>query len=185
MSIVMQQLDGELRFTLSGSVCQRISDWERGLDEMVFNEQLTTGSFRGHYRVDDPATKAVMQDIKAQGKIAPYYGVGGGSGSCVYALQHLDKGYVARVENEAVKELAEFTDEPNSTPSSHPVLTFKINGKELQNIRRWEHWVEPQASTSRYIYKFGQVTMGRLGYTVKVEDTQTGNVIDATDYDDW
>ena len=184
MPIVMQQLDGELRFTVSGPVCQRISDWECTLDAMVFDEQLTTGSFRGRYPVDDEM-KVIMQAIKAKGQIAPYYGAGGGRGSCVYALQWTDKGYIVRVENTTVKESAEFADETDSVLCPQPVLTFKIDGKELQNLRQWEHWVEQQASTSRYIYKFGQVAMGRLGYTVEVEDTQTGNMINATDYDDW
>jgi hypothetical protein len=184
MPIIMHQLDSELRFTISGPVCQRISVWECMLDEMVFNEQLTTGSFRGRYPVDDEM-KSMMQAIRAKGHIAPYYGAGGSRGSCVYALQMTDRGYVVRVENITVKESAEFTDETDGDLSPHPILTFKIDGKELQNIRQWEHWVEQQAPTSRYIYKFGQVALGRLGYTVEVVDIQTGNMINATDYSDW
>lgn len=184
MPVVMQLLNNELRFTISGLICQRVSDWERTLDEMVFNEQLITGSFRGRCPVDDEM-RAMMQALKIKGHIAPYYGVSGGRGSCEYILQRTNNGYVVRVENTTAEESAEFTDEADSNLPQNPVLILKIDGNELLNLRRWEHWVERQAATSRYIYKFGQVAMGRLGYTVKVEDTRTGSVIDATGYEDW
>jgi hypothetical protein len=153
---------------------------------MVFNEQLTTGSFQGRYPIDDEI-RPLMQAIKAQGRILPYYGAGGSRGSCECTLQRAGKNYTVRVENTTVKESAEFADKSicGLFQSPRPTLILKIDGQELQNLRQWEHWVERQASTSRYIYKFGQVAMGHLGYTVKVEDTQTGHMIDVTDYADW
>ncbi|MFB2879462.1 hypothetical protein [Floridanema aerugineum] len=39
--------------------------------------------------------------------------------------------------------------------------------------------------SERCNYNFGQVSMGATGLTVKVEDTETGERIDATDYDGW
>lgn len=68
---------------LWGDPCQRIFDWAYALDEMVFREQLATGSFRGRWAINQ-ATRLIMEHINAQGQIAPYYGAGGSSGVCVY-----------------------------------------------------------------------------------------------------
>jgi hypothetical protein len=204
MSIIFQQFKNEICLTVWGAICQRISDWEYQQDKMAFEEQLATGSFRGRFRIDDDLIQ-IMQQVKSEGKMLPYYGVGGSRGSCVYRIRRGGKGYCVQVENTTIKDSTEFCDEPRDVMMdgfgarwqtwvavhlhigqvAKPRLIFKIDGSELQNLYKWKHWVERQASTSRYIYEFGQVGMGRLGYTVKVEDTQTGNTIDATDYKDW
>lgn len=204
MPVVMRKSEREIRFTVWGAICQRILDWEFARDEMVFNEQLATGSFRGRFPVDDELL-AILREIKAKGQIAPYYGAGGSRGACVYYLRRSNSGYEVRVENTTVKESAEFGDKSEefaleNLPSRvqtwlalnlrlgqvvKPYLVLSIDGKELQNLRKWEYWVESQASTARYIYEFGQVSLGRLGYTVSVEDTQTINRINVTDYGDW
>jgi hypothetical protein len=70
----------------------------------------------------------------------------------------------------------------NKTPADE--IIFRIVEKEYQNLVEWEHWVEEQAFGSRYVYRFGLVSMGS-GYAIKVEDTETGSTIDATEYEDW
>ena len=181
----MQQSRDEICFTISGAICQHLSDWEFAFDEMVFNEQLATGSFRGRYPVEGDIL-SIMQQIKAKGGIAPYYGVGGGRGTCSYALQLTNTGYSVKVENAVVNEAAEFHDRPHIEETEPDVrFILKIDGKELDNLRRWENWVEAEASTARYVYQFGQVSMGRLGYAVEVEDTATGDIVDVTAYEDW
>ena len=49
-------------------------------------------------------------------------------------------------------------------------------------MRAWGHWDEAQAASAKYVYEFGEVSLGRLGYTVKVMDMQTNEQIDATEY---
>lgn len=116
----------------------------------------------------------------------PYYGAGGSRGSCVYRLQRQATGYTVQVENTTVHQKSDFYDELSLEPLTDPVPTpafmFKIDGKELRNLRAWEQWDETQASSARYIYEFGEVSLGRLGYTVKVIDMQTNEQIDTTDY---
>ncbi len=190
MSITMYCREDEICFIVLGTTCQHILDWEYAIDEMVFDEQLTTGSFRGRYPVDDEL-QAVMLVAKAEGRIMPYYGVGGSRGSCVYSLQLMGTRGIIKIKNETARESMELAADAEvradcaAVVSEGPQIVFKINGKELQNLRRWEYWCEDQASTSRYIYRFAQVALGRLGYTIKVEDTKTGNVIDVTAYEEW
>jgi hypothetical protein len=185
MPVTFQSSKDEIRLTVFGAICQDISEWQTALDEMVFNEQLATGSFRGRYHVEGDLLRA-MQVAKTQGRIMPYYGAGGSRGSCVYRLQRTDGGYMVQVENTTVHKKSEFYDElglpamSDQPPTSS--YTFKIDGKELRNLRAWEQWDEAQAGTARYQYEFGEVSLGRLGYTVRVWDRQTGERLDATDY---
>lgn len=185
MPITLQSSKTEIRFTLFGALCQRIFEWQLVLDEMVFNEQLATGSFRGRYRVAGDLLRA-MQLAKLKGRIMPYYGTGGSRGSCVYRLQRHEASYLVQVENTTVHKKSDFYDELSlealTDPLPTPAFMFKIDGKELRNLRAWGQWDEAQASSARYIYEFGEVSLGRLGYTVKVVDMQTGEQIDATDY---
>lgn len=190
MSIAMYHRKDGICFVVSGATCQRILDWEHALDKIVFDEQLTTGSFRGRYPVDDEL-QTVMLIAKAEGRIMPYYGAGGSRGSYVYTLQWTGARCIIKIENEIVEESIELAADAEvgadsaMLVSEEPQLIFKINGKELENLRRWRCWYEDQASTSRYIYRFGQASIGRLGYTIKVEDTKTGNAIDVTAYEEW
>ena len=80
------------------------------------------------------------------------------------------------------------TDEELDHPwagERNPTLVCKISGQEYETLTQWKNWMDEQALTPRYIYQFAQVCLGSTGFTVKVEDTETCEVIDATDYDDW
>ena len=185
MPITLQSSKDEIRFTLFGALCQRIVEWQLALDEMVFNEQLTTGSFHGRYRVAGELLRA-MQLAKSKGRVMPYYGAGGSRGSCVYRLQRQETGYNVHVENTTVHQKSDFYDELSqermTDPLPTPAFVFKIDGKELRNLRAWGHWDETQAASAKYVYEFGEVSLGRLGYTIKVMDMQTNEQIDATEY---
>ncbi len=204
MPVIFQLSKNEIRIIVWGAICKLISDWETSIDEMVFNEQIATGSFRGRFPVDDELC-AIMQQMQAQGHIAPYYGVGGSRGACVYQLHRIGSGYSIHVKNTVALESTEFVDPTAGVPREglipqiqtwiatklsigegvKPQLIFKINGKELQNLRAWAHWNERQAATSRYIYEFGRVAMGHLGFTVQVTDTLNNEQINVTDYASW
>lgn len=185
MPVTIQKSQKEIRFIIWGAVCERISHWEFALDEMVFNEQLTTGSFHGQFSIADDDILQMMKIAKTKGEIIPYYGVGGSRGSCVYRLQCSENMIVIGIENTTVKESFKFEDKLSQGEVTQPYLIFSIDGKELKKLRSWAHWHETFATTPGYIYEFGQVGLGRLGYTIKVEDTQSGNGIDITDYADW
>jgi len=188
MPITLQSSKAEIRLTLFGALCQRIVEWQLALDDLVFNEQLATGSFHGRYRVAGDLLRA-MQLAKSKGRIMPYYGAGGSRGSCIYRLQRQETGYTVQVENTTVHKKSDFYDELSlsalTAPWPTPAFMFKIDGKELRNLRAWGPWDEAQASSARYIYEFGEVSLGRLGYTVKVTDLQTSERIDTTDYPEW
>ncbi len=187
MPIIAQHLRDEIRFTISGELCQRIADWESTLDEQIFDEQLSTGLFRGRLPLDDDMLK-VMKMAKEQGGIMPYYGAGGSRGACVYSLRVTKTGGIVKVEHSEADVSIEFEDtlsRPKESEAVTPIMTFKIDEQEYKNLRRWKYWSGRDALTPRYIYQFGRVSLGRLGYTVKVEDTATGNKIDVTDYEDW
>ncbi|MCP4985869.1 MAG: hypothetical protein GY928_07325 [Colwellia sp.] len=200
-------------FRVSGKLFQQISDWEYSIDEMVFKEQLDTGSFRGKYSVDGDLLK-IMQQVEKEGGILPYYGVGGSSGASVYHFKPTTSGITVRVEHSVTEEFLDinvanenigaFVDREtnpkfkysampflvdeelpeawNKTPANE--MIFRVVGKEYQNLADWENWADEQAFTSKYVYRFGLVSMGS-GFTIKVEDTETGSTIDATDYDNW
>jgi hypothetical protein len=186
MSVTLVGSPTVLQFTLWGNLCQRIFDWAYALDEMVFREQLETGSFRGRWEVDE-AFRRIMELINAQGQIAPYYGLGGNRGVCVYTFRPRPSRCLVRVDHSVTEEWIE--DDVPVEPLAAGVepevyIRFQIVGAENTTLHQWEHWVDEFALSSRYSFHFGIVGMGS-GYTVKVTDHHTNTLLDATDYDAW
>jgi hypothetical protein len=212
--IEVQKLHNEIGFRVSSELLKQLHDWEYSVDEMVFKEQLATGSYKGRYSVEGFILE-MMQQAEQQGKIMPYYGAGGSSGACAYKFRLKGSKCNLRVEHsltgdaldleadikeanallEMIREpeiqfsiLPYVTDEELDKPwtgERNPTLVCKIAGQEYETLTQWKNWMNEQALTPRYIYQFAQVSLGATGFTVKVEDTETGEVIDATDYDDW
>lgn len=204
---------GVIGFRISGELFQQISDWEYSIDEMVFKEQLETGSFRGKYQVSD-TTLLIMKEVEKEGGILPYYGVDGSSGASVYYFIPKPDSFTVKVEHSVtegsleidipIEDVGVFVDRETSPKfkySAMPYLVdeelpeawskktvneiiFRVVGNQYQNLVEWENWTDEQTFSSKYIYRFALVSMGS-GFTIKVEDTETGNTIDATDYDDW
>lgn len=212
--IEVQKLDNSLGFRVSSDLLKKVHEWEFSMDEMVFKEQLATGSFRGRYAVDSLILQ-LMRQAEEQGKIMPYYGAGGSSGACIYKFKLNGSQCQFQVQHSLTREtlnlevdikevdalipmirkpeiqfsvLPYVTDEELEHPwtgERNPTLVCQIAGVEYETLTGWKNWVDDQAFTPRYIYEFGQVSMGATGLTVKVEDTETGERIDATDYDAW
>lgn len=204
----------EIGFRLPFHLFEQVKEWEYSIDQLVFEEQLETGSFQGKFRVS-PAILQMMQMAQEQGKIMPYYGAGGSSGACIYSFQIKDDKCNFQVRHSVAGEvlvldleikkldpieplvrkteiqfsiLPYVTDEPLEQPwtgERNQTLICKIFDQEYENLKQWQNWVDEEALTSRYIYQFGQVSMGETGFSIKVQDTKTGNLVDITDYDDW
>lgn len=195
-----------LGFRVCGKLFEDISKWEYSLDETIFKEQLKTGMFfrsqLGEYRL------AIMKQAEKEGRICPYYGVSNTSVAVYYFMPKPDS-FTVKVEHLVTKEYFE-TDIPiedvlvfidreispkseySATPSwfdgkrpaSGNEIIFRITENEYQNLLEWRYWVDNQAFSPKYIYRFGLVTLGP-GFTMEVEDTETGNTIDVTYYENW
>ena len=204
MGVYIQKSHKTIKFIVFGTLCKRIFDWQRSMDEIVFNEQLKTGSFHGKFPMDDEDILSIMHQFKKEGKVLPYYGAGGGRGSCVYKIQVNNPSCNIAVKNTAVGVWTKFQEEPIGNSKNfvlrskiwialnsrfrqilEPFFTLMIDGKELQNLKNWEFWDEERALTPKFIYSFGQVSLGRLGYSIEVKNTENGEEIDINDYTDW
>jgi hypothetical protein len=186
MPITVHKTHDELRFIVSGPLCQRIIEWERRIDERVFQEQLSTGLFRGQPL--DEQQLELMRAAQDRGHIMPYYGAGGSRGACTYSFRTTDGGYSIEVENAETGGSITLTDNDTSLNTSEveePSLIFRIDGAEHRSVRTWAQWSDADALAPRYIYRFSRVSLGRWGYTVRVANTETGGWIDATHYADW
>jgi hypothetical protein len=211
--IQAHQSTKEISFRVSGDTFEQVQEWTYRIDERVFNEQLLTGYFRDHKLDSD--TLALMKRVKEQGGIMPYYGVGGSRGVCLYQFQilpteskltviHYDTQETVefgakRVKVNEMSEVAEgrrlkfspmpylVTEKLPEAWSGHPpeTLTCRITGRELEKLIHWTEWDENFARSERYLYEFGEVSMGTTGFTVTVKNTETGTIINITDYDDW
>lgn len=175
----------EIRFIVSGPLCQRIIEWERSIEERAFQEQLSTGLFRGQPL--DEQQLELMHTARDEGRIMPYYGVGGSRGACTCSFRATDSGYSIEVENAETGDSITLTDGAplNVGEPDDPRMTFRIDGPEYQTVRTWAQWSDADALAPAYIYRFGRVSLGRWGYTVRVANTETGGWIDATRYADW
>jgi len=186
MTVTIVKAPTMLQFTLWGEPCQRIFDWASTLDELVFREQLATGSFHGRWEIGEPE-RQIMQLIEAQGQIAPYYGMGGSRGVCVYAFRPTLPTCRVRVDHTVTEQWPEanLPVEPLAEGEEPDVRArFTIAGTEYTTLQQWDNWVDAQALSSRYTFLFGIVSMGS-GYTVKVRDHRSDILLDATDYQAW
>jgi len=211
----VKQSINELGFRISQPLIEQIYNWEYSIDEKVFQEQLETGSYKGRYKVDETMRLVMRTIYERKGKILPYYGAGGSSGASVYRFHCNGSDCKIVIENRLTKDTmqlnlsiveinkdVEMEQEQRFKFSIAPYITnlelpeawrgspndrlvCKIAGREYENLTKWENWEPNQAFTEKYIYRFGQVSLGSTGLTVKVKDTVTNEEIDVTDYDDW
>jgi hypothetical protein len=203
MPIVMQHLNSVLRFTISGPVCQRISDWEYTHDEMVFREQLATGSSR-HFKLyasqinnmsreeaeiyaeflEIPGDELQeMREAELEGKIKPRYFVDGRGYKC--ELRPTESQCRIRVSNLLtgnVLELVEASAVSEDAKAIQRDLVFTIGGDEYRNLTLWENWVNSQAFSGRYAYEFG---LSDIGTSAEVTDLRTDTIINVTNYSSW
>jgi hypothetical protein len=200
-------------FRIHANVLQEITHWSNLVDEMVFKEQLVTGRFRGHEI--DPDMLAIMKQAHATGKILPYYGVGGSRGVCDYRIKVFDVECTLTVEHGETgqslvvtkpKDISRFAFQPKQVRrfkfSPMPYLykqklpaewsgklpdelLLVIVGKEYHKLSSWPNWSYDEALTERYEYSFGEVSMGRIGFVVKVTDLENEVIVDVIDYEDW
>lgn len=210
----VQKSPNKIRFRVSGDLVKKLHDWEYSIDEMVFKEQLVTGSFKGRLLVPEYILE-IMQHAEKQGIILPYYGFISSRG-CVYKFRLkgskcnlisenfltgdvLDLEVDIKQENKffgIIRELAiqfSFLSHVIAEKLGHPwagkrnsTLVCQIAEQEYQTLKKWKTWMNDQALTPRYIYKFTPVSLGVPGgFAAKVEDTETGEIIDPNDYKNW
>src|SRR5262245_10219917 len=103
MPVTMQISKTEILFVMSGSIYQRILDWDRKINEIVLHEQLTTGSYHGRYPIDEDF-RFLMEKLAAQGEAFPYYGMDGGRSAAVFYFQNTLDGIMIKVENWLTKD---------------------------------------------------------------------------------
>jgi len=203
----------EISFRVMDELFRRIKDWTYAIDEEVFNHQLTTGRFAN--REFDPEILALMKRVKAEGGILPYYGAGGSRGVCTYHFHLMLTESKLTVVHGPTRKMIEFATPQTIvakpieserglrfkfSPFPHLVkektpeawsgeapktLACRIIGKELENLIHWEHWVDNLALSGRYIYSFREVSLGSTGFGVEVQDRETNNMINITDYHNW
>lgn len=178
------QSDVEISFKVPGSIIQQVQEWEKGIDERVFHEQLRTGRLvcdEGEIHPD--SFELMKKRYKKHGKIEPYYGCSGAFPSYQFHILPILTHLNLTVEHGATSEVLEFTSLPFSGGLPLPdSWNFNITGKEMDNLARWKEWVADAALSDRYIFHFFSCSIGR-GATVK--NTESGNEVNVTDYDDW
>jgi len=165
-----------LCFVLTGPLVTTMLAWVDELDNEVDREQRATGSYHGRFRVHDPARRHFK---------GPHYGVCGGSRcfktilhpnglNCAVEVWHPATEYPLLLED-AIEIAAEAT-------TKVPQFPLKILNIEFQTLTAWVHWTSSESFSGRYVYQFGQTT---LGCAVEVHDLRTQTMIDVTDYALW
>ncbi len=159
-------------FKISNKQYQNYENWQKEVEERIAREQLETRvSYQGNElsRLDLDWIKENL----AGGKPRPYYGAVGGA--YVYEFCPTSAGLSVKVEN------TESGDEINLTDyeASQERVMFEIGGEDYQNLVKWQQGIEDRGD---YIYRFCPTAVGLI---IKVKNTETGDEIDLTEYDDW
>lgn len=178
------QSDSEIGFRVPDSILWQVEEWERAIDERVFFEQLRTGRLVWHEGEIYPESFESMQKrYKKHGKIEPYYGCSGCSPSFQFQILPDHNHLTLTIKHGAMNDTVEFASIPISEVLDlKGARTFTIKGKELETLIEWEEWDLSAALSCRYIFLFFS---GSLGGGVRINNTETGNEINATNYEDW
>lgn len=175
-----------LYIMLSENTKKLIHDWQIKMDEIVFDEQIKTGSFHGCCPVND-TKRSKMKLLQEKGIIKPYYGATSVN-ACTYAIQIIPPKCIVCVENEVVQDKVSFEDTVEiklldaSEIEAKKGNEFLITGKEYLTLNNWKYWDPKDELTSRYIYKFSP---GSIGVAIAVIDTFSKEKIDISDYSGW
>ncbi|MEI7638725.1 MAG: hypothetical protein WCJ37_15550 [Syntrophus sp. (in: bacteria)] len=170
----------------SKNIYEQIYNWQAPLDRIVFDEQMTTGSFHGSFPINDNQ-RLRMQELQEKGNIRPYYGATNSS-ALTYTLQVTPPTCIIGVEHEVVNERVSFEDtvdliqEDESRIAGIHKQGFMVEEKEYRTLQKWKNWNAKEEFTSRYIYKFLPSSIG-LGITIT--DAHTKEQIDISDYCSW
>jgi len=171
---------------LSEDMKKLIHDWQIKMDQLVFDEQIKTGSFHGCCPVSDTKSSK-MKQLQEKGIIKPYYGATSVN-ACTYAIQIIPPKCIVCVENEVVQDKVSFEDTVEIvTLNSSEIKAkqgneFSITNKEYLTLNNWNNWDPKDELTSRYIYKFSP---GSIGVAIAVIDTSSKEKIDISDYSGW
>jgi len=176
-----------LCFSLSEDIHKRIDTWESDLDKMVLEEQITTGSFRGRFPIDDDQ-RSLMENMRREGIIQPYYGAISPS-ACNYTLQINPPICTISIEHTIVEEkisldentMIIFHAKASEVARNHK-HGFIIKKQEYQSLQSWDLWNEDDEFTPRYVYTFSPTS---VGVGIKVTETRTKEQIDISDYSVW
>jgi len=182
--VEIYQSGEEIGFRVSDSIMQQVEQWEQAIDERVFFEQLRTGLLIWQEGEIHPDSFELMQKrYKKHGKIEPYYGCSGCSPSFQFHILPASNRLKLVVKHAATSESIEFASLPFSEGSiKQGAWHFRIKGKELDNLAKWEEWDATSALSNRYIFRFFSCGIG-AGCSVK--SVETGNEVNITDYDAW
>ncbi|MCA9976975.1 MAG: hypothetical protein KC413_14540, partial [Anaerolineales bacterium] len=107
MSIEVERGKNKIAFRLSAESFDYVSSWELSVDKTVFEEQLSTGMFRGSDLDRDVLT--IMRQAKEEGRILPYYGVGGSRGACIYSFIPAENQCQLQVKHSATDNVLEIS----------------------------------------------------------------------------
>ena len=178
------QSDGEIGFKIPDSIFQQVKQWEEAIDERIFYEQLLTGRLVwGEGEIHPVSFDTMKKRHKKHGKIEPYYGCSGAPPTFEFQILPERTHLKLTVKHGAIDNTLEFASLPLSQGLNLlKGRNFRIKGKEMDNLTCWEEWDADTALSDRYIFHFFSCSLGG-GATVK--NTETGNEVNVTDYDDW
>lgn len=171
---------------LSEDMKKLIHDWQIKMDQIVFDEQIKTGSFHGCCPVSD-TKRSKMKQLQEKGIIKPYYGATSVN-ACTYSIQIIPPKCIVWVENEVVRNKISFEDTVGimtlnaSEIEAKQGNEFSITNKEYLTLHNWKNWDSKDELTARYIYKFSP---GSIGLAITVIDTYSNEKIDISDYSNW
>lgn len=175
-----------LRVEFSEDINRQIDEWQAALDKMVFDEQIKTGSFHGHFPIDDNR-RSRMKGLLEKGISRPYYGAISAY-ACSYSLQVTPPTCVVGATHQVVMEKVSYEDKVTILQTDASIMThpykkgFVIHEKEYRTLQKWGNWNAKDEFTSRYIYNFSSTS---IGLSITLIDTHTKEQIDISDYDNW
>jgi len=183
-------------FWIKKKLFDTLYDWVDQLDDEVYQQQVETGSYYGKWLVDD-CWFELNEWRKANGKRTyAYFGASAATGLVARELVFTVDGVALQGEHVIADEpfrvmialnqvcLIESTELSNleSPAMRDDQYRYVIDGKMLNKLLQWPYWIENDAFSGRYVYRFSGTT---LGLVTKIIDHEQNEMIDVTDYSTW
>jgi hypothetical protein len=178
------QLGAKVCFQAPAGIVQQVQAWEQEIDERIFFEQLRTGRLvYDEYEIHPDSYSLMKKRYKKHGRIEPYYGCSGSSISYQFHILPATGHVELTVQHGATRETISFASLPFAECLDQPAARcFQITGKEMETLAQWEEWDAEAGLSGKYMFQF--FFSGIVNGCV-VKNTETGNEVNLTDYDDW
>jgi hypothetical protein len=202
--VIILQGDDKIMFMLRGPVLKDIHDFQDTLGAKKVRKQIEWG-LKPDSQIWDRELAEILIEKEKNGKAEPYMGPISSIRYPMFEFYLQQNGIMIKIINQPKDPVREFNfgnheiikaritsltepylmkwyQEKSTGLYENGSIAFCISDKSLASLRQWDWWVENEALTPDYVYKFATLSIGTV---IKVGHLPSGKDIDLSGYENW